>query len=103
MNPLGPVFDKIEWKIIRADKSLNLARGFTNNVTVRPCDGDSWTRPIVIPTEFYSYMTAQNHLLNHGVRMMLTQRADRTWEFGYFVSSRYNWLWSYKDLPAWAD
>lgn len=105
-RPLGPVFDKPLWKILRAAETVEYRPGFCNTVELSLwADLDRVTRsvPIHTPAELFTYINICGWARAKEIRMRLLRDDQQRYRFCLLIGARVEWLWTYPHLPAWAD
>ena len=101
---MDTTFDSEQWTWRRAYTVNEDAGGLSNLVDVFDVADESDEVPVVIPTEFLTYLTQRHPNADISTIQLYCDNMEGTWKFGYIFDDESNVdLWSYKTLPDWLN
>lgn len=102
---MDTTFDSQQWTWRRAYTANTDAGGLSNIVDVFVTGGEDSEVPVVIPTEFVTYLSQVHPTTDISTIQLYVDNMEGVWKFGYiFDDAVHNVdLWSYKTLPDWLN
>jgi hypothetical protein len=104
IQPTGPVFDRPQWVWRIGDGPTTGADWNLRTVCVYPKGQPNYRAPVGVPLEAFTYADSIKPVdASFGITLRLRQISKTEWRLYCSNGGNTHWLWSYSDIPAWAE